>query len=209
MKQNQAPGRSTGTQPVGRPVGGGGGESRKKILDAAMDVFGKNGYDGSSIREISSIAGMTHGTTYFYFSSKPELYKAAYEEALAETFRYFSDAVDEATETSLPEAIASMLDAAADRIKDKPEVSQMALRYRTDSRVSDDAGRERPGDTDEFLDRLINQAVANGEIAPEDRDATVEAVSVMLWGLTIVGLRSRTDLELAVKGLKALINAQD
>lgn len=208
MKPKQAAGRpsNSGAQPVGRPVGGGGVDTRQQILDAAVEVFGKNGYDGSSIREISALANMTHGTTYFYFDSKPELYRAAFEEALRSTFRYFTEVVETTAETSLPESIGSMLEAAAQRIVANRAVSQMALRYRTDARVTDEEGRERPDDTNEFLDQLIDRAVTNGELSPEDKDATVEAVSVMLWGLTLVGLRSEKDLRLAVKGLKYLID---
>ncbi len=50
-------------------------ESRKKIINAAMDVFSGRGYAEANIREIAKKAGISIGSIYLYFKNKEELYK--------------------------------------------------------------------------------------------------------------------------------------
>jgi len=49
--------------------------TKAKILDAAEDVFGRRGFHGSSIVEITRQAGVGLGTFYLYFPSKIEIYR--------------------------------------------------------------------------------------------------------------------------------------
>jgi AcrR family transcriptional regulator len=48
--------------------------ARTRILNAAMELFAKRGYAGSSIREICSSAGITKPVLYYHFRSKEHLY---------------------------------------------------------------------------------------------------------------------------------------
>lgn len=50
-------------------------ETKKRILDASMDVFSRKGYTASNIREIAKIAKISIGTVYLYFKNKEELYQ--------------------------------------------------------------------------------------------------------------------------------------
>ena len=50
-------------------------ESRKRIIDAAMEVFSAKGYATANIREIAKSAGISVGGVYLYFKNKEELYK--------------------------------------------------------------------------------------------------------------------------------------
>lgn len=52
--------------------------TREKIMTAAMNEFGENGYRGGSIGNICK-AGINKGLLYHYFSSKDELYLACVE----------------------------------------------------------------------------------------------------------------------------------
>ena len=55
-------------------------ESRKRIIDAAMDVFSTKGYAAANIREIAKAAGISIGGVYLYFKNKEELYKSLIRE---------------------------------------------------------------------------------------------------------------------------------
>ena len=57
--------------------------SRSKILDAALDLFGHNGYYGTSMDKIAKKAGVSKGLIYTHFSSKEELLKGIMEHAMA------------------------------------------------------------------------------------------------------------------------------
>lgn len=47
--------------------------TRKRILDVASQEFRKNGIHATSVAEIMSIAGLTHGGFYRHFASKEQL----------------------------------------------------------------------------------------------------------------------------------------
>ena len=47
-----------------------GQRTRNKLLDAAEQVFGEQGYEKASIVEITRTAGVAQGTFYVYFESK-------------------------------------------------------------------------------------------------------------------------------------------
>jgi len=48
---------------------------REAILNAAIEVFARQGYAGSSIRAICQAAGVTKPVLYYYFRSKEHLYQ--------------------------------------------------------------------------------------------------------------------------------------
>jgi AcrR family transcriptional regulator len=55
--------------------------TRERILDAALDLFAEEGFQGTTITEVERRVGLTPGTGSFYrhFASKEELLKAAVE----------------------------------------------------------------------------------------------------------------------------------
>lgn len=52
---------------------------RDKILDAATQIFSKNGFDAANLQEIMSIAGGSLATLYRLFGNKEGLFKAVIE----------------------------------------------------------------------------------------------------------------------------------
>ena len=50
--------------------------TRQKIIQAAIEVFGKNGFQNSSIAEIARKADVADGTIYQYFKNKEDLFFA-------------------------------------------------------------------------------------------------------------------------------------
>ena len=55
-------------------------EMKKMILDAAMQLFIKDGYDGVSIRKIASKIEYSPGTIYTYFEDKDSIFYALHVE---------------------------------------------------------------------------------------------------------------------------------
>lgn len=62
------------------PVTARGEATRRKILDAAEEVFGELGYYEASIAEITRRAGVAQGTYYIYFHSKREIFAELVED---------------------------------------------------------------------------------------------------------------------------------
>lgn len=53
--------------------------TRELILEAAGEVFAERGYDGATISDVYTRAGLTKGAFYFHFASKEELAEAILE----------------------------------------------------------------------------------------------------------------------------------
>jgi AcrR family transcriptional regulator len=65
-----------------------------RLLQAALDAFAENGYDGTSVRELSRRLGVSHALLTARFGSKEGLWFAAMEHALAQlehTWRQVAD----------------------------------------------------------------------------------------------------------------------
>lgn len=62
-------------------------ETRKKaILDAALELFARNGYGSTRIETVAKKAGLSYGLTYYYFSSKDVLFHMTVERAIDKSF---------------------------------------------------------------------------------------------------------------------------
>lgn len=55
-------------------------DTRRKIYEAAMEMFRDKGFDETTMRDIAAKAGVALGGTYYYFSSKDAIVLAFYHE---------------------------------------------------------------------------------------------------------------------------------
>jgi TetR/AcrR family transcriptional regulator, regulator of cefoperazone and chloramphenicol sensitivity len=65
-----------------RPPAGGyarGDETRQRIIDAAIQLFGEHGFERASTRDIAAAAGVNAPALQYYFENKDGLYKACAE----------------------------------------------------------------------------------------------------------------------------------
>ena len=66
MTATQLPQRPRGTRDPGATI--------RRILEAAREEFGANGFDGTKVEHIARRAGVSKQIVYFYFKGKDELY---------------------------------------------------------------------------------------------------------------------------------------
>jgi AcrR family transcriptional regulator len=56
-------------------------ETRARILAAAMDLFRRQGFEETTMREIATVAGVATGAAYYYFDSKDAIVLAFYDQS--------------------------------------------------------------------------------------------------------------------------------
>jgi AcrR family transcriptional regulator len=78
----------------GNPLSKRGERTRRRLLDAAEQIFGEHGYDEASIVKITETAGVGQGTFYLYFQSKRQIF----DELVADLNRRVRHAMSEAAE---------------------------------------------------------------------------------------------------------------
>lgn len=65
-------------------------QSRRQVLDAALQLFSTQGYRGTNVREIADQAGVSTGNVYHHFEDKETIFRALLDEfwALTDSKRY-------------------------------------------------------------------------------------------------------------------------
>lgn len=66
------------------------GPVRRRLLEAASELFSRKGYSGTTVREIVAAAGVTKPALYYYFKKK----EGIYIELMGETFAKFDRLLD-------------------------------------------------------------------------------------------------------------------
>lgn len=68
-------------------------DRREQILDAAAHCFSRAGYEGTSVRDIATAAGILPGSMYYHFVSKEELLGAVHDEGLRKVKTKVAEAI--------------------------------------------------------------------------------------------------------------------
>ncbi len=71
-------------------------ETRSRILNVALDLFRRKGFEQATLREIAAEAGVSLGNAYYYFDSKEALVMAFYSRASEEMAPLIENALTEA-----------------------------------------------------------------------------------------------------------------
>ena len=69
-------------------------DRRAAILDSALEVFSRHGYNGTSIDEIASAAGISKALIYEHFPSKRELHVSLLERHVQDIFMRLAQTAD-------------------------------------------------------------------------------------------------------------------
>ncbi|APR38731.1 CerR family C-terminal domain-containing protein [Paraburkholderia sp. SOS3] len=86
-----------------------GDETRHRIIDAAVELFGEYGFDGASTRDIAARAGVNAPALQYYFENKEGVYRACVEALADEAWKTFGPAVEHAQHVLRENADTSVL----------------------------------------------------------------------------------------------------
>lgn len=166
-----APTSATPPSALPGPLTARGEATRRRILDAAEEVFGEVGYYEASISEITHRAGVAQGTFYLYFHTKRD----AFVELVADIGN------------RLRAATSAAIAGAPSRIEAERRGFAAFLRFvaahRQIYRIVEEAGRVAPEAAREYYHRIsrgyergLRAAMASGEIQPGDAEALATAL---------------------------------
>jgi AcrR family transcriptional regulator len=133
-----------------RPAEGGyarGDETRLRIIDAAIELFGERGFAAASTRDIASRAGVNAPALQYYFENKEGVYRACAEHIAEVVWERFepvvhraSDALADATDAApLIDAFIAIQEAMADKVFFSPATPSQRLFF-----VREQTGQEPP-----------------------------------------------------------------
>ncbi|TMK86052.1 MAG: TetR/AcrR family transcriptional regulator [Actinobacteria bacterium] len=78
----------------------GGEATRRRLLEEAIRLFGKNGYQGTSLESVAGAAGVRKQTLLYYFPSKESLLEACVAETSVRLAAALSEALEAETSSS-------------------------------------------------------------------------------------------------------------
>jgi TetR/AcrR family transcriptional regulator, regulator of cefoperazone and chloramphenicol sensitivity len=89
-----------------------GDETRHRIIEAAVELFGEHGFDGASTRDIATRAGVNAPALQYYFENKEGLYRACVETLADDTMKTVGPTIDRAHQALRANAdTATLIDA--------------------------------------------------------------------------------------------------
>jgi AcrR family transcriptional regulator len=177
--------RQTASRRPGRPPAAKSDDTRKRILQAARQVFSERGYDGATFQAIAVRADLTRPAINHYFSSKRALFR--------EVARQTNEAVITASirraerETTTMGRLAAFISAAVLANSENPSGSAFLVTSVLESQRHPEliaADNDVVRICQEFLARVVDDAIQRGEIAADiDASALVETLLVVLSGV--------------------------
>lgn len=101
-----------------------GDETRRRIIDAAIKLFGERGFEGASTRDIAKMAGVNAPALQYYFDNKEGVYRACAEYIADGSWQHFRPVLEtaqaaldaNADREALIEAFGTIQDALADHL---------------------------------------------------------------------------------------------
>ncbi|MFF9035040.1 TetR/AcrR family transcriptional regulator [Streptomyces sp. NPDC014892] len=116
-----------------------GVESRQRILDAAVEIAGERGYEGTSIAAVSAKCGLPASSIYWHFKDKDDLIAAVIERS----FESWLTAVQlPGEEAGTPLERATLMAAAvAKSLMDAPDFLRLGLMLALEHRPTEPRGR--------------------------------------------------------------------
>ncbi len=109
----------------GRPPRSDGPDGRARLIDAARELFGAQGYGSTTVADLVTAAGVNPPTLYHHFDGKAGLFVAAAEEAYAPVIARFREAV--AGETDFDAALEALFTAAVTLMDTERALARMFM----------------------------------------------------------------------------------
>ncbi len=190
----------------GRPAGGDAEATRRRILEAGLDIFADVGFEATTFMAIGIRAGVTRPAVNHYFPSKTTLYRTVLGMVTARV----ANAAD--TASRAPTLTEQLLGFIREVIVDaEPSTARFLLQSALDlSRQPELAvSAEHHPDVvvDQFLRSAVGQAVSRGELqADADTAALAEMFTAVFWGAALPLGRADADAGRVMGQLRGLFD---
>lgn len=167
-------------------------QTRAAIADAAMRLFRRDGYDGTTMRAIAHEAGVSVGNAYYYFSSKEHLIQAFYDGIQDEHAAAAASVL--AREKDFEPRLRGVLEAWLDVAAPNHEFAGQFFKNAADpdsplSPFSDESAPARAASTDLYR-RVVDGA--DVKIAPALREELPDLLWLLQMGFVLFWVHDRT-----------------
>src|SRR5579863_1041383 len=138
---------------------------RQAIIEAALDIFAKQGYEETTIAQIAAAAGVAVGTVYLYFHNKREIYT----QASIDWTNRLAEALQDPRILSLPvrQVPRAMIETV---FRLCHQNSKMMSLFQVDIQSPEELQQHKDADgaITAAVDSFLRSTIENGQLAPFD-----------------------------------------
>lgn len=142
-----------------------GRPTRERISSAALQLFAEKGFDGTSVRDIARAAGIAEGALYRHFPSKEALARSLFLDGYARLAADIGALC--ATVPDFPGRVSALVGHFCRLFDEEPTLFGFLLLNQHDHLRFVDR-QDDAGNVVSALERVFVEAVAAGEIPPQD-----------------------------------------
>lgn len=157
-------------------------ETRRHILQTALDLFRQKGFEGSGMRDIAAAAGLSLGAAYYYFDTKESIVLAYYAQTQDEHEKLADEAF--AKTDDLRERLAAAFHIKLKLLQDDRKLLGALFRSIGDPEAPLSVFAQKTAPLREQSIGIFRRAVSVAELPPDLK----ELVSTALWGLHLAVL---------------------
>jgi len=151
-------------------------DKRQLILDAAVRVFARQGYEASPVADVATEAGVAYGLVYHYFGSKEAVLEAVFREAWGRLLA--AVALAEETGETADDQLGLVVKIVLRSWRDDPDLVRLLVREVTRSpHIQDEL--DEIGQAFASLQRIIERGQAEGTFRAE---LDTQLAAWMLYG---------------------------
>jgi len=167
-------------RPVRRP---GEPDTRDRILEAAVRLFSENGYESTSIRQITQAVGLSESALYRHFGGKEDLLA----EIVALTERMVSQPLPAMEEGASggPSVFRKLFEAPADAFGENPYALRLSrfffMECPWNERIREYLKSAMEEKADAEVGRILEEEIGRGSVAPFDAAAVAHIINMLRY----------------------------
>lgn len=170
-------------------------QTKRTILETAMQLFLKEGYEAATMREIAKRARLSPGATYYYFPSKEHIIQHYYEETYREQLAAAQETLT--TEKSLEGRLAGVIRAQMKAAQPYHPISRVLFKTAADpshpiSPFSAESKELREEQIQLFADLVSHSSTSLAGVPKKFRDRLPELLWLYKMGIILYWIHDRS-----------------
>jgi AcrR family transcriptional regulator len=179
-----------------------------RILDVALDLFRRKGFEQTTMRDVAAAAGMATGAAYHHFASKDAMVMAFYERSWDEMQPLLESALAKAR--GLDQQLAALIRTKLEYFEPNRDVLKALLKNGADPRhplspFSDDTRSIRTMDV-EWFRRILTDVSVSRDLAPHLPDVLwLFQMGIIYFWITDPSPRQKRSAKLLETSVKLVV----
>jgi AcrR family transcriptional regulator len=197
-------------------------ERKNQILEAALAVFARLGFQTARMDDVAEHAGLSKGALYLYYKSKDAIIAALLQRLFTQEFKHLQSLVEAENQKPVGEQLLLLTRQFAELLQWMRRLMPIAFEFYAiagrDQNVRQFL-KEYFKDYRHLLARLIQRGIERREFRPVDAEATAITVVALFEGLALLSFvdaegthwpeQIETSVQLLLQGLRLPASAEE